>query len=202
MQIQSSGSEVLHVEIDPGKKSGQERFIGINSSLMDYWSWAHSDIISNSERGKLSEYIVRCAVHSASTHRVEWDEIDLISEEGIRIEVKSSAYLQSWHQRNPSTIQFDIAPKRGWSPETNLYDDKVCRHADVYVFCLLACRDKVKANPLDMHQWEFYVLSTKILDKMVPKQKTIGLSSLLRLGAERVEFQEIHHAVKNAVGES
>lgn len=187
--------------IDEGKKSGQERFIGLNSSLLDYWSWAHSDIISNAERGKLAEYIVGCAVDSDAAYRVEWDEVDLVSKDGIRIEVKSSAYLQSWHQQRPSVIQFNIAPTKGWSPETNLYDDEARRHADVYVFCLFACRKQEQANPLDMTQWEFYVLSTKKLDKAVPYQKTIRLSSLLQLGAKKVDFHGICHAVKNAVRE-
>lgn len=119
----------------------------------------------------------------------------MCSEEGIKIEVKSSAYLQTWNQNQFSTIQFDIAPKKSWDAKTNSYSEIKCRPADVYVFCLFASRDAVSADPLDLTQWEFYVLSTSVLDEQIPNQKRIGLGTLLRLGAQKFSFPEIHSAV-------
>lgn len=177
------------------KKTGNESFQGIDRTLRDYWAWAHSDIASNAERGKLAEYIVHCAVHSTAPCRTEWDAFDVCSEEGIKIEVKSSAYLQTWKQDRFSTIQFDIAPKKSWDVKTNSYSKIKCRPADVYVFCLFASKDAANADPLDLAQWEFYVLSTSVLNEQVPNQKQIGLGTLLRLGAQRVSFPEIHSAV-------
>ena len=184
--------------IEIQKKSGMERFTGMNHTLLDFWSWAHSDIASNAERGKLAEYIVGCALQSHSPYRVEWDDVDIVSAEGIKVEVKSSAYLQTWKQRKLSTIQFDIAPKNAWDSESNLYSDTKRRSADVYVFCLFACKEAALANPLDLNQWEFYVLSTKVLDAQIPFQKSIGLASLQNLGAEKVSFQHLHSAVLSA----
>ena len=40
------------------RRSGDERFIGMESSLLEFWEWAHSDIMSNTERGRLAEFIV------------------------------------------------------------------------------------------------------------------------------------------------
>ena len=117
-------------------KTGQELFLGMPHSLLEYWAWAHSDIVSNSERGILAEYLVRCAVHAPSPCRIEWDAVDVISPEGIRIEVKSSAYLQTWKQEKLSRIQFDIAPKNVWDSVENSYASQRIRSADVYVFCL------------------------------------------------------------------
>ena len=184
--------------IEIQKKSGMERFTGMNHTLLDFWSWAHSYIASNAERGKLAEYIVGCALQSHSPYRVEWDAVDIVSAEGIKVEVKSSAYLQTWKQRKLSTIQFDIAPKNAWDSESNLYSDTKRRSADVYVFCLFACKEAALANPLDLNQWEFYVLSTKVLDAQIPFQKSIGLASLQNLGAEKVSFQHLHSAVLSA----
>lgn len=184
--------------IEIQKKSGMERFTGMNHTLLDFWAWAHSDIASNAERGKLAEYIVGCALQSHSSYRVEWDAVDIVSAEGIKVEVKSSAYLQTWKQRKLSTIQFDIAPKNAWDSESNLYSDTKRRSADVYVFCLFACKEAALANPLDLNQWEFYVLSTKVLDAQIPFQKSIGLASLQNLGAEKVSFQHLHSAVLSA----
>lgn len=180
------------------KKSGQESFHGLDGILLDYWAWAHSDIASNAERGKLAEYLVARAVKSQAPCRIEWDAVDVISEEGIKIEVKSSAYLQTWKQTKLSAIQFDIAPKNAWDSETNLFNEEKCRTADVYVFCLFACTEAAKANPIDLTQWEFYVLSTTVLNERVPKQKTIGLKPLLALGAEKVEYARLYEVVRKA----
>ena len=177
------------------KKTGNELFEGMDHTLCEYWAWAHSDIASNAERGKLAEYIVHCAVRSKSSYRTEWDAFDLLSEEGIRIEVKSSAYLQTWKQSHFSAVQFDIAPKNAWDAQTNIYAETKFRPADVYVFCLFASQDAERANPLDLKQWEFYVLGTHILDEQVPHQKQIGLNGLLRLGAKKVGFSALHDAV-------
>lgn len=180
------------------RKTGYESFIGLKKNLLDYWSWAHSDISSNSERGKLAEYLVSIALNSNSHCRTEWDSVDVVSSEGIRVEVKSSAYLQTWKQNKLSTIQFDISPKFAWNSETNAYSELRLRSSDVYVFCLFACKDAEKANPLNTNQWEFYVLSTKVLNDRIPTQKTITLNSLNLLGAEKVPYSLLRQAIINA----
>ena len=182
-------------KIKTEKMTGNERFIGMTHTLCEYWAWAHSDIASNAERGKLAEYIVHCAVGAEAPCRTEWDAFDVLSREGIKIEVKSSAYLQTWDQERPSKIQFDIAPKNSWDAETNLYSEVKCRPADIYVFCLFASQDAKTADPLDLSQWEFYVLHTHVLDERAAHQKRISLNALLRLGAEKVRFSELHDAV-------
>ena len=63
------------------------------------------------------------------------------------------------------------------------------------MFCLFASKDASTADPLDLAQWEFYVLSTNVLNEQVPNQKQIGLGTLLRLGAQRASFLEVHSAV-------
>ena len=176
---------------------GDEQFCGMDRSLLDYWQWAHSDIASNAERGKLAEFIVKCAVSAPSSHRTEWDAVDVISSDGIRIEVKSSAYLQTWKTSKLSSIQFGIAPKKSWDGETNLYYDDIGRHSDVYVFCLFACKDPKIANPLNLEQWDFYVLATSTLNKKIPNQKTITLNSLIKLGAIKTQYHQIHTTAKN-----
>ena len=179
-------------------KTGQELFLGMPHSLLEYWAWAHSDIVSNSERGILAEYLVRCAVHAPSPCRIEWDAVDVISPEGIRIEVKSSAYLQTWKQEKLSRIQFDIAPKNAWDSVENSYASLRIRSADVYVFCLFNSKDPDTANPMDLAQWEFYVLATSVLNELVPKQKSISLTSLQKLGAKKVSFEVLYTAIRLA----
>lgn len=181
--------------IETIRRTGSELFIGTGETLLDYWAWAHSDIASNAERGKIAEYLVKCALHDTSPFRKEWEPYDVLTPDSIRVEVKSSAYLQTWVQSKMSAIQFDIAPKRAWDRQTNLYSDSICRNSDIYIFCLFSCQDAALANPLDTTQWEFYVLPTRILDQSVPTQKSISLTSLLRLGATKTIFAEMARTV-------
>ena len=50
--------------IEVTKKTGEEKLI-LNGrqtkfSLVNYWSWAYSDILSNTLRGDFAEYLVAC----------------------------------------------------------------------------------------------------------------------------------------------
>lgn len=58
----------------------------------DFWRWAHSDFLSNAQRGVLAEYIVGTALNCLKKKRLEWDAHDFVTDGGIKIEVKSAAY--------------------------------------------------------------------------------------------------------------
>lgn len=90
-----------------------------DTTVLPYWSWTHSNVIDNAERGALAEYLVHRAVGATSAARVNWDKYDILSPEGVAIEVKASGYIQSWAQQKLSTISFSIRPTYGWDAETN-----------------------------------------------------------------------------------
>ncbi len=158
------------------------------AQLVDYWRWAHSDLLGNTERGCLAEYIVACALGIQNRERVSWDKYDLLSDEGISIEVKASGYIQTWEQSKLSNIVFGIQPTYGWDSESNMYAAEKKRQSDIYVFCVHKHTDQNSINPLDIRQWDFYILSTEILDEQCGTQKTISLSSLLKIGAQKCDY--------------
>lgn len=172
------------------------------STLGEFWSWACSDLANNTMRGVLAEYLVATALGAAAGTRTEWDTVDIRTSEGWRIEVKSAAYLQSWAQSRPSDISFSISPASGWDAQTDTTSTDVLRRSDVYVFCLLHHRDKQTLNPLDLDQWTFHVLPTRVLDERCPGQKTIRLSSLERLGPRRTSFGGLREAVAAYLGDA
>ena len=186
------------IKVDP--KNGRESFSFENQNLdfklTDFWSWSQSDLLNNTLRGVLAEYIVRQDLGIKKSTRTEWDAYDLETESGIKIEIKSSAYLQSWKQNNLSQISFDIARTKGWNAETNEYSKETKRQSDFYVFCLLHHKDKKTVDPTKLDQWTFYVLSTKRLDKEKKQQKRIGLSPLLKLNPTECCFGEIRNVIK------
>ena len=174
------------------RKTGDERLQvhgqPVSARVLTFWQWAASDLMSNAMRGRFAEYLVALALGVADGVRVEWDAYDLQTVSGVKVEVKSAAYLQRWHQRRPSVITFDIHPTLGWTAATNTYRPERKRQADVYVFALLAHRDKATLDPLNLDQWELYVLPTTVLDTQLPTQKTISLGMVRRLGAQQVQF--------------
>lgn len=163
--------------------------------LGDFWSWACSDLANNTMRGVLAEYLVATALGAATGTRTEWDTVDIRTPEKWRVEVKSAAYLQSWAQSQPSDISFSIAPASGWDARTGTASAEVLRRSDVYVFCLLYHQDKQTLDPLDLDQWTFYVLPTRVLDERCAVQKTIRLSSLKRLSPLETDFAGLPIAV-------
>ena len=96
----------------PTRKTGKEPIMGPNGNsigkLLDFWQWAHSDLVANTERGAIAEYLVACALGVQNNTRISWDKYDLLSPEGISIEVKASGYLQTWEQKQLSSITFGI----------------------------------------------------------------------------------------------
>lgn len=186
----------------PTPKTGNEPLThggaAAGASLRDFWSWACSDLVNNAMRGMLAEYIVGLALDCvAGTTRVEWDATDLRMPQGVRIEVKSSAYVQSWKQTRLSEISFGIKPTLGWDGATNTYAAERKRQADVYVFCVFTPTDKSAADPLNLDQWDFYVLSTEHLNAAVGEQASISLNSLLKHSPRKARFATLRAAVEN-----
>src|SRR5579883_2719990 len=146
------------------RKTGGERFWcgpePLPFDVLSFWQWSAFDLASTALRGRVAEFLVAQALGVADGVRAEWDAYDLRSAGGATIEVKSEAYLQTWSQKAPSVITFDIAPTRYWDAATNLMAAEVRRQADLYVFALLAHQDKATLDPMDVSQWVFFVLPT------------------------------------------
>ena len=147
-------------------------------TMLDFWRWVGSNLISNAFRGNLAEFLVWRALNAKGDVRPTWDEVDLETHEGIKIEVKSSAYIQDWGQERPSKPSFTIAPSRKWYKEHGQRATEAHRHSNVYVFCLLNHKEYKTLDPMNVDQWTFYVVPTDVLNKHYLKQKTIALGKL------------------------
>lgn len=170
------------------------------ATIQDFWAWAYSDLTNNTLRGAYAEYLVGIALGAQALTRRDWEPYDILTSDGIRVEVKTSAYLQSWKQKNLSKIIFGI-------PQTHKYDFKadafdfnaeLVRQADVYVFCVETCRTPDALNERDLSQWDFYVIATELINEKLGLQKTVSLSTLIRVGARKVSFSNLRQAVDEA----
>lgn len=192
--------------IKPKKLLGTEKIVDESgntvSDVNGFWRWAYSNIIDNAERGAFAEYLVACALGISDKVRVNWDKYDLVSPEGISVEVKTSGYIQSWEQERLSNITFGIQPTYGWDSNTNTYSTEKVRQADVYVFCVHKHTEQDTINPLDISQWDFYVMSTDVLNREAGNKRSATLNSLMRMGAEKCDFNMIHEKVLQSVAKN
>jgi len=177
------------------KKSGEEKFYFNDKKLpidvLSFWQWSSSELLGNALRGVLAEFIVASTIDVLDNPREEWDAYDLQTKNGLKIEIKSSAYLQSWEQKKLSNISFGIQPTGDSQSNSTIKT----RKSDIYIFCVLAHTDKESVNPLDLSQWDFYLLDTNILNMKVPTQKTISLSSLLSLKPTHVKYDKLKEEI-------
>jgi hypothetical protein len=136
-------------------------------------------IIRNDVRGELVEEIVAMALEPEwQACGGDWASCDLKRvSDGLRLQVKQSAALQSW------TIPEGPKPKPCFSIKSKKYRwegplrfDDAGRQADIFIF---AWHDRIdgSADHRDPDQWQFFVVAERDL----PDQKTISLSVLCKL---------------------
>jgi len=181
-------------------KTGNEKLTfknkALDFSLLDFWRWCVSDLMSNATRGIFAEFIVATAAKiNLNEVRDEWGAFDLITSDEIKIEVKSSAYLQTWVQKALSKISFITKPTFVIDIATNKQSEEKTRSADVYVFCLLHHEDKRTVQPLNLDHWEFYVLATEQLNNYTNSQHSITLNSLKKL-TDSVDYENLDNEIK------
>ena len=178
---------------------GSEALRGTDKRVIDFWRWAASDLRMNTIRPMLAEHLVALAMRDPAPLRVEWAPHDVVSAEGITIEVKSSGYCQSWRQRRLSALSFgrlsglptsdDGAVVTGTSRELR---------ADVFVFAVQTCREPLRYDPLDLAQWEFRVVPAAVLRSH--GARSIGYGTVLRFAPTAVAWEDLRAAVLQAAG--
>lgn len=186
--------------VETKRKSGTERFLlggdSTGPALLEFWQWGSSDLLKNTERAILAEYLVALDLGVASGVRAGWLPFDLTTVDGITVEVKASSYVQSWFQRDFTKPLFDIKPKRAWHPCTDTFEDESRRQAQVYVFCLLHHREQETINPMDLSQWTFWVLPTSALDERAGSRASVTLAQLAHWGAVEAPFGGVRAAIE------
>ncbi len=189
----------LEVNQLDGGEPFRHRGFALPQNVVDFWRWAYSNLAANNLRGHLAEFIVASDLNVTQKARIEWDDYDLITQSGIKVEVKSAAYLQSWNQTKFSAITFGVASSCAYNTETEKREKETARNADAYVFCLLAHKDKLTLDPTNLDQWEFYVLPTQTLNAELGNQQTLSLGRLLNLNPAKCSYGDISRTIDDVL---
>lgn len=183
----------------PSRLTGSEPIAEGVATVSDFWKWAFSDLRMNVDRGVFAEWLVGLALGCVDGVRAAWDDFDLATSDGIRVEVKSAAYLQAWPQTHRSAITFsrlsghaaDTGGSAAFGPRTY--------RADVFVFAVLMTKDHETLDPLDVDQWRFWVVRCDAV--AATTYRSLSLSTVERLAGGPVQFSELGGAVRAAYGD-
>ena len=141
-------------------------------------------------RGVFAEFLVGqglgCALDRA---RQSWDDFDLCTPEGTKVEVKSTGQFQSWGSESTRPV-FTRLCGRALTADGAKYDGEPKVRADVFVFCYHSGR-----NALAMTEWQFHVVSGSVIDAL--NQKSITLSRIWKL-APGIGYEALRQAVCEA----
>lgn len=180
---------------EPELMSGDENIAGTSATVRDFWAWTLSDLRTNTVRPMLAEFLVARALGVAHRPRIEWDSFDVLASDGLRVEVKSGAYLQAWEQARLSTITFGGLSARTWTPRDG-YSDAGSYNADVYVFAVMTATDHNSYDALDIGQWSFWVLPRAVVE--ATGQHSMRLSRVESLAGAPVPYAELADRIRAA----
>jgi len=122
------------------------------------------------------------------TRQKAWDNYDVTTSSGLRIEVKASGYLQSWAQATHSRLSFGRVIARTWDANTNEFGTEPEVRADVFVLSVQICKDPQRYDALDLSQREFYVVAADRVRECRHKRVSIAW---VRKHADPVRFSDL-----------
>jgi hypothetical protein len=159
---------------------------GEQHTVLDFWRWSFSDLCDDALKGQFTEWLVTLLLGIPCKRHLHWENTDFETETGVRIEVKSSSYWQSWKlwgnggKPRPVRVSGKMEELRisfaGLKVRDNTQGSLPEFRSDLYIFAFQAQRDPRLWNALDLGQWEFYML-TKAEMKSIGSGK-ISLSTV------------------------
>ena len=178
-----SSDKIFHFDGNEAKLGTGKR------TISDFWKWGYSDLIQNINRGILAEYIVAWALNLDKEPRNPWEAFDLITEDGKRIEVKSTGYLQSWDYGMKPKPKFVIEEKQRWT-DAGLEKD-VDYNADIYILCYHKETERGNLDPLNLKQWDFWAFSKDEIIRLLGGRKSITIKQLVKEGYQPVSVKDL-----------
>lgn len=178
--------------------------IGDSGTVGEFWRWAMSDLLGNRNRGILAEYLVGKALgeEALSQPRLEWDCYDLVYR-ATRIEVKSSAYIQTWHTdpTKRSKPSYSVPPHECWDARTSANDLTRKRHAHLYIFCIFPLNsDDNGRDVLAVDAWGFYITTTANLEQHIsPQTKSVSITAVHKICGPSVTYANLKAAIDSLI---
>ncbi len=182
--------------------NGQEVFsfegANLGFTMLDYWRFHYSNIFDLQDT--IAEFIVAKAlgIHESQNDQY-WTLWDLTYREK-RVEIKETSYYHSFNTDGKISKQrvFDIHKSNGVYDKTSGNNDRI-RQNDLYIFCLNTGITEEESYPLNLNNWEFYVVPTRVINEQCGDNKTISLGRIKSLGFVAVRYGDLKKEVDAAI---
>ena len=183
--------------------TGKEKFLcggkELDFDMTDFWRFHYSNIYSL--HGEIAEFVVARALGITEAQNTAYWTLWDTSYRNTRIEVKATAYFHLWNENGKISQQrtFSIASANGSYDPKKSGNMEFCRQNDIYVFCLNNGETKASSYPLDMDNWEFYVVPTVFLNEHCADNKTISLGRIRSFGFDAIPYSGIKDAIDRVI---
>lgn len=191
-----------HTTERPELLSGNEPFkkndVELGFNVADYWRFQFSNLIDN--LGFVAEFLIAQALSKDEPDNCNgWTVYDL-GYRGKRIEVKATSYWQSWKKSQIISEIRNFSIRKTYLDYQNNKSEKA-RQNDIYIFCLDKGKTEEAANPLNLDNWDFYVVPTKVINDTFSDQKVLSLKRLKELSPYNKEltWNDIKKAVDDII---
>lgn len=189
------------------KISGEEKFTlngdPLGFDLIDFWRFRYSNIYDM--QSVIAEFLVAKALGQTEAHNTDYWTLYDIEYQEMRVEVKETSYYHPWNKNGKISKNrtFGItmansiyeAKAKGTADE---HENKFERQNDLYVFCLNTGTTREDSYPLELKNWEFYVIPTFIINERCGKNKSISLERVRKL-AKLVRYEQLREEIDDVV---
>ena len=174
----------MYIGNEPLRVGGHD----IAQTMNDFWRWSFSDFTDFSVRAAFSEFLVASSLELLSngngrlrrTHDLLWSPQ---GGTGLKVGVRTAAYVQSDEAEHPEHILFPIP------------NEHTC---NVYVFCVFKAMMQ-EESPLDTDLWDFYSLRSLAVGRGMPNRDFITLPALRALGPVWSDYYGIGGAIQKTM---
>ena len=182
---------------------GNEKFLFKNENLdfdfSDFWRFQYSNIYSL--HGEIAEFIVARALGVTEAQNSAYWTLWDITYRNVKIEVKATAYYHLWNDEAKISKQrtFGITKANGAYDSGVCGNDEFCRQNDIYVFCLNTGETKETSYPLNLDNWEFYIVPTSFINEHCKDNKTISLGRIKSFEFEAKKYDQIKSEIDSII---
>lgn len=182
--------------------TGNEEFVldgkPVGMHYSDFWRFRYSNIYDF--QGEIAEFVVAKALGKENADNTAYWTLFDINYRDRRIEVKETSYYHSWNEEGKISSRrgFEIS-KANSSYEDENEENKYERQNDIYVFCLNTGNTREESYPLNLNNWEFYVVPTEVIDDNCGNNKSISIGRIKKLGYVAKQYDEIKGAVDEII---
>ena len=177
--------------------NGNEKFKvddkDLDFGILEFWKYKYSNIYNMQE--VIAEFIIEKALGLTESQNTDyWTLFDILYR-GYRIEVKETGYYHSWNEDGKVSLVRNFGITKANSSYDSLEkENKYERQNDIYVFCLNTGTTRETSNPMNINNWEFYIIPTSVINEKCRNNKQISLGKVRKI-AKQVKYVKIKETI-------